>query len=447
MIDPGPTTLGLDIATASVSAEPGLASADPAMMAAAARTFGSAAHQIEGAGRASSQASAQLSTNWWGRGKQGFDSAASKANSGAQVAAGAMAGAGGALMTLSVEISAAQAMAKQAQTLAADSTQAASALESAYAASAAQAVQALPPGATPAQVLAARAPSAAQAAQASAISADAAEATKLMAQANSMARQAWSQAAATFDAVTAQAPSVQAAVAAARAQAANAHQGGGFWSGVGNLALGGVAWAGDAVLGGVDALQGGVDPITDGATVLDGAEAADLTGTGIADITGGATSSEVAAAEEEAAANVVVDGTKVDSRVADDATEDLRGVDRGDGRDFQGKFANGAGGQGKDAEAQGLRQYEADTGDPVITQQVEARIPNLPGRRYDGLVENPDGTYTGIEVKSGSAIARYSGSQQQVFDQAVDSGTPATARLNGRTIKITATYLVKVPVP
>jgi RHS repeat-associated protein len=115
-------------------------------------------------------------------------------------------------------------------------------------------------------------------------------------------------------------------------------------------------------------------------------------------------------------------------------------VDRGDGRDSAGKFT-GAGGYGKTEEAGGLAQYSEDTGNPVITQKVRA---NLGGaqRYYDGLVKNPDGTYTGIEVKSGGA--RYYGAQKR-FDAAVSPENPAIAVLNSETIDITATYLVRVP--
>jgi hypothetical protein len=99
------------------------------------------------------------------------------------------------------------------------------------------------------------------------------------------------------------------------------------------------------------------------------------------------------------------------------------------------------GGYGKTEEAGGLAQYSEDTGDPVITQKVRA---NLGGaqRYYDGLVKNPDGTYTGIEVKSGGA--GYYGAQKR-FDAALSPANPATAVLNSETIDITATYLVRVP--
>ncbi len=120
---------------------------------------------------------------------------------------------------------------------------------------------------------------------------------------------------------------------------------------------------------------------------------------------------------------------------------DLIGVDRGDGRDVLGRFT-GAGGYGADAEAQGLDQYAADTGRDVISDQVRSTLPDGSIRYYDGLSPNGDGTYEGIEVKSGSAGLTPG---QQAFDSAVNGGTPATATLNGQSIQITSTRVVVVP--
>jgi hypothetical protein len=73
---------------------------------------------------------------------------------------------------------------------------------------------------------------------------------------------------------------------------------------------------------------------------------------------------------------------------------------------------------------------------------VRATSPGGGQRYYDGLAEKPDGTYEGIEVKSGSA---YCDARQREFDDAVNSGGPATANLNGRTIQITSVEVVRVP--
>ena len=306
---------GLDVTTASVSADPGLLSADPGMMATAAHAFASAAQKLQATSQVSAKASAQLSTYWLGRGVQGFDTASTKANAGARVAGGALAGAAGALMTLSAQITAAQALARRALALAEQSAQAASALQSAYAASSEQAVAALPAGATADQAMAARAPTPGQVAQADAISADAALATQLMAEANTTARQAWAQAAAAFDAVTAQAPSVQAAVASARAEAASASRGGG------SLLGGIVNILGAAALPiGSAAADFFSDGAAAGATPEEAAAEDSLVSDGIADLAGGgASAADITAAEETAAENAVVDGGRVGAQVAEDA--------------------------------------------------------------------------------------------------------------------------------
>ena len=111
------------------------------------------------------------------------------------------------------------------------------------------------------------------------------------------------------------------------------------------------------------------------------------------------------------------------------------------GRDALGRFT-GAGGYGAEAEAQGLSDYELATGQTVIRDQVRASLSEGGGGRfYDGLVRNADGTYTGIEVKSGSASLSAS---QRAFDEAVNGGAAARAMLNGEPINITSTELVRV---
>lgn len=70
-----------------------------------------------------------------------------------------------------------------------------------------------------------------------------------------------------------------------------------------------------------------------------------------------------------------------------------------------------------------------------------ANLPDISGRYYDGLAEKPDGSYEGVEVRSGSA--RLSCHQRE-FDGRVDSGEVATANLNGRQIRITSTHVQQV---
>jgi hypothetical protein len=119
---------------------------------------------------------------------------------------------------------------------------------------------------------------------------------------------------------------------------------------------------------------------------------------------------------------------------------DLRGVDRGDGRDSSGHFT-GAGGYGKSGEAQGLTVYERLTGLKPVGQQVRVTTGNGSTRLYDGLALKSDGTYEGVEVKSGSASRNPA---QRAFDASVTAGTPATGILNGKSIKVTSVWLIQV---
>lgn len=117
-------------------------------------------------------------------------------------------------------------------------------------------------------------------------------------------------------------------------------------------------------------------------------------------------------------------------------------ADRGDGRDPSGRFT-GRGGYGKDYEERGLTEYEETTGRTVVTSQVRASFSGEDqGRFYDGLSENPDGTYQGIEVKGGSATRT---APQRSFDERVAADNPAFATYNGKPIVITSVYVVNVP--
>lgn len=129
-----------------------------------------------------------------------------------------------------------------------------------------------------------------------------------------------------------------------------------------------------------------------------------------------------------------------------------RGVDRGDGRDHLGHYANGQ--ESKpwvDKEKLGLQHYAEDNDVDVITTQVRVDYDGSPqsGRRYDGLVRNTDGpnTYDGIEIKSGNAIDHYlqPGNTQQQFDNTVNGGTPARGRLDGDEIMVTRVIIREEP--
>ncbi|MXP24278.1 hypothetical protein GIY30_23425 [Gordonia sp. HNM0687] len=114
--------------------------------------------------------------------------------------------------------------------------------------------------------------------------------------------------------------------------------------------------------------------------------------------------------------------------------------DRGDGRDSLGRYAKGNDGRsGKDEEKRILDELEKDQKVPIIRDQRQATIPGgKHGRFYDGLMPNGDGTYTGIEVKSGGASKTR---QQKEFDARVSPETPASVRLpDGTTVKITGVW-------
>ena len=107
--------------------------------------------------------------------------------------------------------------------------------------------------------------------------------------------------------------------------------------------------------------------------------------------------------------------------------------DRGDGRDASGRFT-GKGKYGKDYEAYGLAKLERTVG-PIERRQVRSHVDgSTNGRFYDGLIRNPDGTYTGVEIKGGNAKPTQS---QRDFDGLVSPGNPARATLDGKPIVIT----------
>ncbi|MGB2719849.1 MAG: hypothetical protein WBC54_08865, partial [Rhodococcus sp. (in: high G+C Gram-positive bacteria)] len=110
-------------------------------------------------------------------------------------------------------------------------------------------------------------------------------------------------------------------------------------------------------------------------------------------------------------------------------------LDRGDGRDLGGHYADGNDGRsGKEAEQAALDREEAELGETIERRQVRSTVDGASiGRYYDGLAENPDGTYTAYEVKSGTARKA---AGQRAFDDLVSPDNPATATLNGKTIKI-----------
>lgn len=305
---PGPVT---------VTPDPGLLSAQPEMMLTAAGSYERSAHAVHSVAQATTSVASQLVADWKGKGADGFHRQMGMLSANAPTAAEALMGTAVALRSLASQITEAQGLARQAIALAGQTSDESNALNNAFASTVQDNLAQLPANPTGAQVTQATTPTASQTAQAQALAADGAAAQHMMQQANALAQEAWRRAAAGFDSVSAQAPSVRAAVAAAqaKAKAAKAHQGGGILGGIINL--------GGAI--GLGIVDGVADVATDGAaTPLDEADAgeiADMAESGATDLTGGsASASEVAAAEEAAAANTEVDGTKLDSQiVADEA--------------------------------------------------------------------------------------------------------------------------------
>ncbi|QDE35440.1 hypothetical protein FIV50_11990 [Microbacterium foliorum] len=130
----------------------------------------------------------------------------------------------------------------------------------------------------------------------------------------------------------------------------------------------------------------------------------------------------------------------------------IKGLDRGDGRDYLGHFAKGQNDPlWVDKERIGLEMYAKENNADVIRTKVKVDYDGSPqsGRYYDGLEKNDDGpnSYTAIEVKSGSAFEAYSrpGSTQRQFDDAVNGGTPARGVLEGEEILVTKVETVVVP--
>ena len=142
--------------------------------------------------------------------------------------------------------------------------------------------------------------------------------------------------------------------------------------------------------------------------------------------------------------------TKSTSHAADAATEATTAAataktevdpkndraDRGDRRDARGRFTENNGGAHTyaDYERQGREVYSQqreEAGKPLqrmVEEQRKAHIEGVEqGRFYDGLAQEADGTWTGIENKHGKASLR---PEQREFDQSVSPDNPARVRLD-----------------
>lgn len=118
---------------------------------------------------------------------------------------------------------------------------------------------------------------------------------------------------------------------------------------------------------------------------------------------------------------------------------------RNDGRDDRGRFVGGENRPWVDREQIGLDNVADRLGVDVVRDQVASRHPSTGDqiRFYDGLFQNADGSWTGIEVKSGSASRNPA---QNLFDGAVSVETPAIAQLpNVGPIRIVEVILERVP--
>lgn len=121
----------------------------------------------------------------------------------------------------------------------------------------------------------------------------------------------------------------------------------------------------------------------------------------------------------------------------------IPGIDLGYGRDYLGHFT-GSSGYGAEAEAAALERYAARTGEVVITSKIRTSFSDGNGgwRYYDGLVRPADGSYMGLEVKSGTAARNQ---HQAAFDSRANSGDSAYATLDGARIRISSVQLLKWP--
>lgn len=80
----------------------------------------------------------------------------------------------------------------------------------------------------------------------------------------------------------------------------------------------------------------------------------------------------------------------------------------------------------------------------IISEKRAARVEGTDKiRYYDRIIQREDGTWVGVEVKSGSA---HYGGQQEAFDNLVSPDNPARVTLpDGRTIEISDIEVLQVP--
>ena len=215
-----------------------------------------------------------------------------------------------------------------------------------------------------------------------------------------------------------------------------------------------VASMGNALLNHPDLLLellGGVALVVGGGTMIGGGGALVLTGVGA--VPGGG----VAWAGVGVAGAGLVAAGHASARWLNEATGDdaVRIAERPPphpeygGRDIKGQYNGDGQRPWADTEKIGLDEVASDTGYDIIRDKVRATIDGYykPGataeqhRYYDGLYKNPDGTYTGVEVKGGTGSRD---AYQRGFDSTVSPDRPATAVVNGERIQITKVILKEV---
>lgn len=215
----------------------------------------------------------------------------------------------------------------------------------------------------------------------------------------------------------------------------------------------GAASVGNAILRNPDALLailgGGALMLGGGATALGGGG---LAATGVGSVPGGAAVYGGIAAAGTGGALAAAGVSKLAGEAAGSAgvmlMEKNHGVDRGDGRDDYGQFAKGQSTKPwVDKEKQGLDEVEVDVGEEMIRTKARSSVEGSPQQRYfDGYYKNADGSYTAVEVKSGSALDRYLSNEgnQKAFDDAISAENPAHVTLNGEKVLITNVRVQKV---
>lgn len=199
-------------------------------------------------------------------------------------------------------------------------------------------------------------------------------------------------------------------------------------------------------------LLGGVALVVGGGTMIGGGGALALTGVGAAP-GGGLAWAGVGVAGAGLAAAGHASTRWMNEATGDDAT---RIVERPPphpehgGRDVLGQYNGDGQRPWVDTEKIGLDDVAEKRGVDIIRDKVRATIEGYHHRSdatseqhryYDGLYKNPDGTYTGIEVKGGTGSRD---AAQRGFDSTVSPDRPATATLNGEKISITRVILKEV---